>query len=175
MNAVALTLAEVTKLTGAKRRTVQLWAEAGVLIAEHATDRAGTGVHRRFSKDEAIVACLVHAFARRLQTPIGVLLRISKLLRTSMSHEKFASMVHRAIADPDSELFLILRGSGAPSFVIEFGDGSVDEELSLAVVEGKTAGADRDALIAKNMTAKLNSYGSVAVVICANPYLSMFQ
>jgi hypothetical protein len=58
-----LTLADIAKITGAKPRSVQLWAEAGVLKADPITERRGSGVHRTFSRDEGLVACVVNAFA----------------------------------------------------------------------------------------------------------------
>lgn len=58
------TLAEVVKLTGAKRRSVQLWADAGIILAVEGTDRAGTGVHRRFGSDEVKLIALIVPLAR---------------------------------------------------------------------------------------------------------------
>jgi hypothetical protein len=76
-------LGDLVEITGAKRRSIQLWADAGVIQAERATERAGTGVHRRFSRTEAIVACVIHPFAER-QIAIGELLSISALIRSSV-------------------------------------------------------------------------------------------
>jgi DNA-binding transcriptional MerR regulator len=58
------TLADLTRMAGIKRRTVQLWAEGGVLIAESATERQGSGVHRAFSRDEAIICLILSRFAQ---------------------------------------------------------------------------------------------------------------
>src|SRR5215208_916304 len=74
------TLADLERVTSAKRRSLQLWADAKVIMADRSTDRAGTGTHRRFSRKEAIVACIVHAFALH-QVAIGELLYISLLVR----------------------------------------------------------------------------------------------
>ncbi|WP_394889536.1 hypothetical protein ACG873_30220 [Mesorhizobium sp. AaZ16] len=74
-------LADLTELTKSKRRSVQLWAEAGVIQAEHSTDRAGTGTHRRFSRDEATLACLIAGLTRHFHLPIGVLLQVSDSIR----------------------------------------------------------------------------------------------
>ena len=74
------TLADLVRVTGAKRRSLQLWADAGVILADRSTDRAGTGTHRRFPRDEAIIACVVHAFALH-QIAIGELLRIAVMVR----------------------------------------------------------------------------------------------
>ncbi|MHC2334471.1 DNA-binding transcriptional MerR regulator [Bradyrhizobium sp. USDA 4454] len=75
-------LADLARITGAKRRSIQLWADAGVIVPEGDTDRAGTGTHRKFSRDEAIIACLIHPFAAR-QIAIGELIAISKSVRQS--------------------------------------------------------------------------------------------
>jgi len=77
------TLADLVKVTGAKRRSLQLWADAGVIKAKKGTHRAGTGTHRLFPTEEAIVACIVHAFALH-QIAIGELLNISARIRDAV-------------------------------------------------------------------------------------------
>ena len=74
------TLADLARVTGAKRRSLQLWADSKIIIAHGGTDRAGTGTHRRFSRREAIVACVIHAFALH-QIAIGELFRIALVVR----------------------------------------------------------------------------------------------
>jgi hypothetical protein len=74
------TLADLARVTGAKRRSLQLWADSKIIIAHGGTDRAGTGTHRRFSRGEAIVACVIHAFALH-QIAIGELFRIALVVR----------------------------------------------------------------------------------------------
>jgi hypothetical protein len=74
-------LADLTALTKSKRRSVQLWAEAGVIQADQSTERAGTGTHRRFSRDEAMIACLISGLTRHFQMPIGVLIQVSEGIR----------------------------------------------------------------------------------------------
>ena len=74
------TLADLERVTGAKRRSLQLWADAGVIQAEQGTNRAGTGRHRRFSREQAIVACIVRGFAER-QMAIGELVTIAERIR----------------------------------------------------------------------------------------------
>jgi hypothetical protein len=77
------TLADLTRITGAKRRTVQLWAEAGVILARADTERGGSGTHRRFSRDEAIVACVLRPFAER-QMSIGEVLNVATAVRRQL-------------------------------------------------------------------------------------------
>jgi hypothetical protein len=81
------TLADLERVTGAKRRSLQLWADAGVIKAMRGTNRAGTGTHRLFSREEAIVACVVYAFALH-QIAIGELLSISTKVREALHSRK---------------------------------------------------------------------------------------
>jgi DNA-binding transcriptional MerR regulator len=74
------TLADLTRMAGIKRRTIQLWAEGGVLIAESATERQGSGVHRTFSRDEAIICLILSRFAQ-WNMSIGRLEKIAIALR----------------------------------------------------------------------------------------------
>jgi hypothetical protein len=75
-------LADVARITGAKRRTVQLWAEAGAIRAFPSTERAGAGTHRVFSETELFIACVLAGFAAH-GLPIGKLLKIAGKLRDS--------------------------------------------------------------------------------------------
>ena len=85
MEAELHSLAELTAMTGAKRRSVQNWAEAGALVADPASDRQGTGVHRAFRRDEAIIAVILARLAE-MHLPIGELKRIAQGLRESLTH-----------------------------------------------------------------------------------------
>ena len=79
-SALDYSLADIVRISGGKRRSVQLWAEAGAIRAFSRTDRQGTGTHRRFSRDEVIIACCLDSLARR-QVGIGELIRIGRGLR----------------------------------------------------------------------------------------------
>ena len=74
------TLADIVKATGAKPRTVQLWADAGVIVPEPGSDREGSGRHRQFSKIEVAIACIVAPFAAE-KVAIGGLKAIALELR----------------------------------------------------------------------------------------------
>jgi hypothetical protein len=78
-------LADITRITGAKRRTLQLWAEAGVLLADETTERAGTGTHRQFDEKEAALATILTQL-RPLRIPVGPLLEISSCIRKMLNH-----------------------------------------------------------------------------------------
>jgi hypothetical protein len=75
-------LADLVEMTGAKPRSLQIWAERGVIQPIKSTSGAGTGVHRLFSRKEAIIACIIHPFAMR-QMSIGELLNLSQHIRES--------------------------------------------------------------------------------------------
>jgi hypothetical protein len=77
------TLADIVKATGAKPRTVQLWADAGVIVPELGSDREGSGRHRQFSKREAAIASIIAPFAVE-KVAIGGLKAIAFGLRQEM-------------------------------------------------------------------------------------------
>jgi hypothetical protein len=74
------TLADVVFVTGLKQRTIQLWADAGLLRSLPETDRAGTGKHRRFPWYEVKLACYLAPLCD-LQLPIGKLLELHWSMR----------------------------------------------------------------------------------------------
>ena len=108
------TLADLTRFTGAKRRSAQLWAEGGVLIAEQQSNCQGTGTHRLFSRDEVIVACVVAAFALD-SFPIGRLIQIAQSVRTVLQNQKDRDLVSQAIYDTD-RVYLAYDQTGRPTF-----------------------------------------------------------
>jgi hypothetical protein len=89
-------LRDLVEVTGAKPRSLQLWADRKVIHAIADTDDAGSGVHRRFSREEAIIACIVQAFALR-QIPIGELKQIGQTMRHSFSHTRGRDRINDAI------------------------------------------------------------------------------
>jgi hypothetical protein len=158
-------LADLTKLTGAKRRSVQLWAEAGVVQADPGTERAGTGTHRRFSRKEAITACLVNAFAQRLQMPVGVLLHLSKVIRLILDQEP--SWIDRAIKN-EGNIYLIIKGQGLSDNPEPDVDGFNAGLFGFAAVDT----GERE--VWKQVTRHLNEPGAFSIAIMANPYLRGF-
>jgi hypothetical protein len=79
------TVADVIKATGLKRRTVQFWADKEVIHATKATQEGGSGVYRSFTRNEVIIACLIHPLSlgwRRDQTrSLGELKELARSLR----------------------------------------------------------------------------------------------
>jgi hypothetical protein len=122
------TLADLVRVTGAKRRSLQLWADAGVIRAKKGTNRAGTGTHRLFSRDEAILACIIHAFALH-QMAIGELLLVASVARSSPGGG-FRSFIDRAISgegDPVM-IFISWREEGRIQFGVSYShDEKVDD------------------------------------------------
>jgi hypothetical protein len=74
------TLAQLTRLCGAKRRQVQIMAEAGALKADPITERGGSGIHRKFGQREAIIACILGKVTEYGIT-IGTLITIADGIR----------------------------------------------------------------------------------------------
>jgi hypothetical protein len=165
-------LAELTKIIGAKRRTVQLWAEGGVIQALPGTDRAGTGTHRRFSRDEAIIGCFVHAFSGELQLPIGVLIRLSRTVRGYTENPRFTAIINKAIAN-QAAIYATLRSRGAPEFLLTEAGGAPRGELSIAIADASAA-RDKDdlhRLLGKHATEVLGAPKSFALCVRVNEYL----
>lgn len=116
--ALDYSLADVVRISGGKRRSVQLWAEAGAIRAFSRTDRRGTGTHRRFSRDEVIIACCLNGLARR-QVGIGELIRIGRGLRKFLNSGDSRREVESAASfkghgNPASSSFG--RKTGIPTF-----------------------------------------------------------
>jgi hypothetical protein len=110
-------LSDLEDLTAAKRRSIQLWADAGVIRAYPRTDRRGTGTHRRFSRDEAIIGCIIAGLANR-QRPIGELLRLSIVIRGFLNSGKFRKSVEAAIGGKDSLMVLRWGGKETPEIFV---------------------------------------------------------
>jgi hypothetical protein len=100
-------------MTGAKRRTVQLWAEAGAIKAASGTERQGSGVHRDFDWDEAIVACVIAEFAE-FGVPIGRLIGVGAAIRHFLDPSKKDRLTIEAAFNNSRPVFLsVHRGTMA--------------------------------------------------------------
>jgi hypothetical protein len=133
-------LADLVEITGAKRRSLQIWADRGVIQPIKSTINAGTGVHRLFSRTEAIIACIIHPFALR-QIAVGELHQIAAIVRSALVHrdaewdrKSLAEVLEEMIAgDLKGDLMLVVysrhneRG-GPPSHFLRIGG---DEEFDL--------------------------------------------
>ena len=107
---VGRTLSEVVSLTGAKRRSVQIWGDRGVIQPVRGTEDAGTGVHRQFSIDEVRLVALLAPLSD-LGLPVGWLRYFSAEFRKALhrsarehrdradTRELLARALHRAVAN----------------------------------------------------------------------------
>jgi DNA-binding transcriptional MerR regulator len=108
---LSYTVADIIKATGLKRRTVQFWADRGVINATRATQSSGQGVHRSFTRNELIIACVLHPLSlgwRGDQTrSLGELIELAKilrtLLRTPVTHRDFDEAI-----SSDDDVYLIV-------------------------------------------------------------------
>jgi hypothetical protein len=80
---MSYTLAQMEKVTGASRRAIQFWTDRGVLKPEKGTKQAGRGVHRRYSRDEAFIACIISALAEQ-KMAVTELFKISVTIRLNL-------------------------------------------------------------------------------------------
>jgi hypothetical protein len=117
------TLADLTRISGLKRRTAQVWAEGGALIADEATDRMGSGVHRVFSRDEAII-CVMLAQFELVSPPIGRLKFLAGLIRKELkrAHSIFKDDIEAVIAGKKSGAALGIHSDGQVWFWLDDGD-----------------------------------------------------
>ena len=130
------TLADVVRRTGAKRRSVQLWADAGVIKSLPDTFLMGSGVHRLFDERELEIAALVGALAE-LSISIGALKFFADQIRpilagvppdldpwyiTAEDAEKIRNALNRARKDEGANLLIVAHigerlwlGIGSPA------------------------------------------------------------
>lgn len=90
-------LRDIVAITGAKPRSIQTWADAEAIIAVHDTDRAGSGTHRRFSRDEVELAAILAPLAD-FGVTIGGLRRCGKAYRALSKGKRRDSEKFRDIA-----------------------------------------------------------------------------
>lgn len=80
------TLSEVIRRTGAKKRSLQLWTDAGIVRVAPSTDRAGSGVHRRYEEGEERLIAILAGLAK-LNVPIGWLKYFASEFRKRFANE----------------------------------------------------------------------------------------
>jgi DNA-binding transcriptional MerR regulator len=102
------TLTEMEQRTGAPRRALQFWTDRGVIYAAPGTD-AGRGVHRRYTRDEAIVGAIIHAFSLQRFT-VAELARMARVIRDGLSH--YRNEIEATIAGKADALLAI---TGTPT------------------------------------------------------------
>jgi hypothetical protein len=78
------TLADLRKHTGLKVRTLQVWGDAGAIIAEGDSLHGGKGMRRQYRTAELIIAVLLRP-CYEVGIPLGALVRLAGLLRQSLA------------------------------------------------------------------------------------------
>lgn len=136
------TLRQIVELTKSKRRSVQLWADAGVLQAISGTERAGSGVHRQFTLEEAEIAALVAPLARsgvsigNLQEFASQFRRLSRTGFRSRKAKKWGwDAIHRARKGEGAN-FLIYWGSEQTPASIEFVESEEGADITFCPPPG---------------------------------------
>ena len=131
---------DVARLSGAPLRTVRYWALTRVLEAAPESDRAGTGKHRQFSKQEVLIACIVQYFAvKGLQ--VGHLTKISKTFRESILTDAVAvSCLDGAISNA-FKVFMIVPDWHRGGWITLCSERSISEIIMGADQGGKKVAA----------------------------------
>jgi DNA-binding transcriptional MerR regulator len=102
-------LSDIEEIADAPRRTITFWTEQGLLVPAVGTNRAGRGVHRQFSADEVVIACVMRALSQDHGVPIGRLLSVSRMMRSYLKTEgKVRKNIDQAISG-EVRLFFILE------------------------------------------------------------------
>ena len=113
-------ISELEEITGAPKRALIHWAESGIIKPDPSTDRAGSGKHRRFARDEALIACIIHVLTAQKST-VGYLLRTSTTIRMTLDdnvfgtdHTSWRFHYERAIANQGKNLMLVILDGDSP-------------------------------------------------------------
>ncbi|MGO8738800.1 hypothetical protein [Rhodoblastus sp.] len=103
-------LSQLVEIAHSERREIQFWVETGALIPEGHTHGGGRGVHRKFSRDEVIIACILRALANS-GTGIHSLKFASTALRDVYLKEKGPrSYIEKSISNK-AKVYLVYSGS----------------------------------------------------------------
>ena len=74
----------MAEISGLNPRTVQFWADKGVIRATPSTSEGGKGVHRTFTYDEFLITCLMNSFTGTQVRAVGELKEIAKTIRFAL-------------------------------------------------------------------------------------------
>jgi len=84
-----LSLADLMKITGERRRSIQHWTDVGILKPEPGTTGHGPGVHRAYNSGEAVYALIAGELNRR-KLPVSEILSITEALRATKRAARIA-------------------------------------------------------------------------------------
>jgi hypothetical protein len=96
-------------------------------VAAPGTEREGTGVHRLFSRDEVIIATILHGLVVQGVT-IGKLIALAREIRTSPSLT-WSGMVGDALANREAN-FVIYDGKNMFFWSSKRSNGSLEDALT---------------------------------------------
>lgn len=88
-----LTLADLMKVAGQKRRSVQIWADLGLIDAYDWTKRAGAGVHKKFREsaiEDVRLLALLHDLGvdNNHKAALSRVLTANPKLRSAFEHAR---------------------------------------------------------------------------------------
>ena len=78
------TIGDIVARTGAKERSVLMWADALAILPDGGTNRGGRGVHRQFKWRELEIAAVLAAVAP-FRLPIGVMVQVGNIVRSGLN------------------------------------------------------------------------------------------
>lgn len=122
------TLSDLATITGAKRRTIQLWAEGRVILTDDV--HGGSGTYRKYSRQEAAIACLMVPFGRFLS--IGQLAKIANMCRNLEGDVTWADM-EEAIQGTKRIHFILSAWDGGERLDVWADDEGDDEKAAFEV------------------------------------------
>jgi hypothetical protein len=148
-----ISLNEFTSRSRVKPRTLQLWTDAGALLALPDTDRKGSGAHRLYNESELEIAVVLQALAGSFRIPVGKLKKIAADLRGLFLAEN----------DPPDESPLLANLARARkgvipvwlSFTYEGENDHFEWQISGGALGGLGALKTRPCVVTVNLTALL--------------------
>jgi hypothetical protein len=153
------TLSALAEIARIPKRAVQLWADAGVIKANPSTMLQGSGVHRRFTRDEVIVACVVAPFAKQ-KMAIGGLEIVAICVRAVLSTPRQRAQFEMAVAGHSSNY--------VAAYWVEDGAALVIDEFGL-MSDVKTIFNPRDARFKRAVKIDVVSLNEVLRDLPAKP------
>jgi hypothetical protein len=135
-------LSDITRITGGNRRTLQFWAEQGVLRSTR--EHEGSGVPREFDDREAIVACVVNGLFSQ-GVPVGKLIAAAWGVREHLAVPINREMFNDAIAGQGVNLLFLASyspKSDGPKWTSEVSmfsdtrtDGTLEESIKFTMTD----------------------------------------
>jgi DNA-binding transcriptional MerR regulator len=105
------TASEVAGLSGSTQRTIRYWGLVGILQPTADSTNSGTGVHRTFTREECVVACVVRYFGDKgLQ--VGQLMPLSHNVRFTFFTPNASPFLRAAIRD-EQRIYMTMTDTGS--------------------------------------------------------------